>query len=92
MESIHQPLLFEDFFNAISLPKLTYHWHTLLLSTLSCYLTIYISRIISPKLFPKSYNNLHGLKKLNWDIHFVSMIHCLIIVSLSIPLFNEKEL
>ncbi|CAG8483052.1 6168_t:CDS:2 [Diversispora eburnea] len=82
----------EKFFNAISLPKLTYHWHTLLLSTLSCYFTIYFSRIISPKLFPKSYNTLHGLKRLNWDIHFVSMIHCLIIVTLSIPLFNEKEL
>lgn len=97
MESIqrqqeHMPLLFEDFFNAISLPKLTYHWHTLLASTLACYLTMFLSRVTSPKLFPKCYNNLHGVKRLNWDIHFVSMIHCLIIVFLSIPLFREEEL
>ncbi|CAB4425192.1 unnamed protein product [Rhizophagus irregularis] len=64
----NQPLLFESFFNSISLPKLTYHWHMLLLSTFTC------------------------LKKLNWDIHFVSMVHCLLIVLLSIPIFWDEEL
>ncbi|CAG8563599.1 12275_t:CDS:2, partial [Acaulospora morrowiae] len=35
---------------------------------------------------------LQGLKRLNWDIHLVSMLHCLTVVILSIPLFFEEEL
>ncbi|CAB4424859.1 unnamed protein product [Rhizophagus irregularis] len=88
----NQPLLFESFFNSISLPKLTYHWHMLLLSTFTCNVTVVFSRLISSYLFPKTYNNLQGLKKLNWDIHFVSMVHCLLIVLLSIPIFWDEEL
>lgn len=88
----NQSLLFESFFNSISLPKLTYHWHVLLLSTLTCNVTVVISRLISSYLFPKTYNNLQGLKKLNWDIHFVSMVHCLLVVLLSIPIFWDEEL
>ena len=88
----HQPLLFESFFESISLPKLTYHWHVLLLSTLACNLTVGISRVMSSTLFPKTYNNLKGLKRLNWDIHFVSMVHCLIVVLFSIPIFWDEEL
>jgi len=49
----NQPLLFESFFNSISLPKLTYHWHVLLLSTLACNVTVVISRLISSNFFQK---------------------------------------
>jgi len=88
----NQPLLFESFFNSISLPKLTYHWHVLLLSTLACNVTVVISRLISSNFFQKTYNDLQGLKRLNWDIHFVSMTHCLIVVLFSIPIFWDEEL
>ncbi|GES96699.1 DUF887-domain-containing protein [Rhizophagus clarus] len=71
----NQPFLFESFFNSISLPKLTYHWHVLLLSTLTCNVTVVISRLISSYLFPKTYKNLQGLKRLNWDIHFVRNVY-----------------
>src|ERR1043166_5731049 len=46
----NQPLLFESFFNSISLPKLTYHWHFMLLSALGFQLMIGVSRFISPIL------------------------------------------
>ncbi|CAG8605932.1 8430_t:CDS:2 [Funneliformis mosseae] len=87
-----QPLLFESFFNSISLPKLTYHWHVMLLSTLGFTLAAVISRIISPIIFPKTYKNLYGIKRFNWDIHFVSSINCLLVVILSIPIFWDEEL
>lgn len=87
-----QPLLFESFFNSISLPKLTYHWHVMLLSTLGFTFAAVISRIISPIIFPKTYKNLYGIKRFNWDIHFVSSINCLLVVILSIPIFWDEEL
>nr|CAG8472994.1 2534_t:CDS:2 [Entrophospora candida] len=87
-----QHKLFEDFFNAISLPKLVNHWHVLLLSTLACSITLAISRILSSFFFPKIYNSLQGVKRVNWDIHFVSMVHCCLVVYLSVPLLFDKEL
>jgi hypothetical protein len=90
--TLQQPKFIEDFFNAISLPKLTDHWHVLLLSTLACNITLAISRLLSPIFFPRVYNSLQGVKRINWDIHFVSMIHCCLVVYLSVPLLFDKEL
>src|SRR6266540_4207042 len=89
---VNEPFLFESFFNSISLPKLTYHWHVMLLSTLVFQFTIVISRLISPILFSKTYKNLQGLRRFYWDARFVSMVHCLLIVTLSIPIFWNEEL
>ncbi|CAH1758326.1 6670_t:CDS:2 [Entrophospora sp. SA101] len=89
---LQQHKLFENFFNAISLPKLANHWHVLLLSTLACCITLAISRILSSFFFPKTYNSLQGVRRVNWDIHFVSMFHCCLIVYLSVPLLFDKEL
>ncbi|CAG8808545.1 32926_t:CDS:2, partial [Gigaspora margarita] len=92
MEPESSEMLFESFFKSISLPKLAYHWHVIVLSTLGCSATLISSRLISPILFSKTYNNLPRLKKLSWDIHWVSMVHCLAVIFLSFPIFYQEEL
>ncbi|RIB03284.1 DUF887 family protein [Gigaspora rosea] len=92
MEPESSEMLFEGFFKSISLPKLAYHWHVIVLSSLGCSATLISSRLISPILFSKTYNNLQRLKRLSWDIHWVSMVHCLTVIFLSFPIFYQEEL
>ncbi|KAK9685080.1 hypothetical protein K7432_015634 [Basidiobolus ranarum] len=82
----------EDFFDQFGLSKLAHHWPTLLLSTLTCQLIIYASRMVSPLLFPKAYGSLKSIKRLSWDVHVVSLVHCIVICTLAFPLHWDPEL
>ncbi|ORX90714.1 DUF887 family protein [Basidiobolus meristosporus CBS 931.73] len=86
------PWASEEFFNQFGLSKLAHHWPTLVLSTLTCQFIIYASRMISPLLFPKAYGGLKSVKRLSWDVHVVSLVHCLVICVLAFPLHWEPEL
>ncbi|CAG8779002.1 13054_t:CDS:2, partial [Racocetra persica] len=57
-----------------------------------CTATLAGSRFISPALFPKTYNSLPRIKRLSWDLHWVSMAHCLTVIFLSFPLLYQEEL
>ncbi|KAK9766046.1 hypothetical protein K7432_005166 [Basidiobolus ranarum] len=76
----------EAFFGQFGLPKLAYHWPTLLISALTCQVIFYVSNIVSPLLFPKTFENLKGAKRLNWNIHVVSLVNCIVICVLAYPL------
>ncbi|CAG8436110.1 759_t:CDS:2 [Ambispora gerdemannii] len=82
----------EGFFASIGLAKLAYHWHVLVLSALTCNFTVAFSRFISPILFPRTYNALKGHKRFAWDMHAVSMLHCILVVALSIHLLFDENL
>ncbi|KAG9288487.1 hypothetical protein G9A89_015693 [Geosiphon pyriformis] len=82
----------QGFFASIGLPRLAYHWHVLVLSTLTCNFTVAFSRFISPVLCPKTYNTLKGHKRLSWDVHAVSMVHCILVVILSFHLLFDENL
>jgi len=79
-------------FDSLGLHTLTYHWHVLLLSTLACRFIVTASSVICPVLFPKTYPNLAGSKRLNWDIHVVSMVHSLVIIVGSALVLTDNEL
>ncbi|RUS25770.1 DUF887-domain-containing protein [Jimgerdemannia flammicorona] len=84
--------LLQSVFESVGLPALTHHWHILLLSTFACNLIFQFSVALSPILFPKTYPQLKGFKRVNWDIHVVSMAHCIVIILGSVPMLWDPAL
>ena len=78
----------------LNLPILPYHVHKLL-SALVFYqiLYIYVGPRISRWLSPKTYPNLQGRSKLDWNVHVVSMTMATFISSLAqyVVLFDEAR-
>ncbi|KAL7748851.1 hypothetical protein RI367_005764 [Sorochytrium milnesiophthora] len=85
-------LFLQPYFEAAHLSKLTYHWQTLLGAALTCQGILRLSRRLSPKIAPATYNGLSKTKKLDWDVHVVSMVHSLVIVYYAWPLMDDPVL
>ncbi|KAI8054304.1 TLC domain-containing protein [Syncephalis plumigaleata] len=85
MNALHAYLtdILKPYFYAIGLPKLTDHWHILMASFIGWHLVAYASTRLSPILAPKSYPQLPLIKRINWDIHVVSMVHCVSVLYLA---------
>ncbi|RUS22129.1 TLC domain-containing protein [Endogone sp. FLAS-F59071] len=89
------PLLEEQlkpWFESLGLATLAYHWHIILLSNLACNLIFQTSIALSPFVFPKTYPKLQGFKRANWDIHTLSMVHCITIVLGALPMLWDPDL
>ncbi|KAK9474608.1 TLC domain-containing protein [Dipodascopsis tothii] len=76
--------------DALGLPTLALHFHEVVLAFV-LYQTIFV---LSPTFFRgyKAYANLKPRTQLNFDIHVVSMVQCLLILALSFPAFWEPAL
>lgn len=79
-------------FTQLGVPKLTDHFHVLIATFIACVLIQIFSRTLSPLIFPKTYPHLKGSVRANWDIHVVSMVHCLTIVTLAYPILSDPLL
>ncbi|ORX89507.1 DUF887-domain-containing protein [Basidiobolus meristosporus CBS 931.73] len=82
----------EGFFAAIGLSKLVNYWHVMVLTTVACQLIASFSRLASPILFPKTYGNLKGVKRLSWDMHVVSLVNCIVVSVLATPMHWNHSL
>ncbi|KAF9120448.1 hypothetical protein BGW39_011373 [Mortierella sp. 14UC] len=78
--------------DTLGVATLEHHWTTLLSSAFVCGVIIQLSQLICPILFPATYPKLQGSKKLNWDVHVVSTVHALVIVTLAAPLLWNENL
>lgn len=64
----------------LSLSTLPYHAHEVLLGFLWYHFILYIlSPVLSRMICPKTYNGFNRRTRLNWDMHWVSMIQALCI-------------
>ncbi|KAI9244285.1 TLC domain-containing protein [Phascolomyces articulosus] len=78
--------------DAMGLPTLKYNWQVILLSTILCSVIYEVSRIISPLLFPKTFQFFKGYTPTNWHIHVVSSFHSVLISVGSICILFDGEL
>ncbi|KAI9190358.1 hypothetical protein H9P43_001792 [Blastocladiella emersonii ATCC 22665] len=78
--------------HTLGLTTLAAHWHVLAASAVGCQLIIVLSQWLSPRLFPTAYRQLSPIKRLDWDVHVVSSVHALVIVSLVFPLLSDPVL
>lgn len=65
------------------------HWHEIVGSFLMYVLVQKLSPMVSSRLFGKSYNQLNYKTKINFDIHVVSMVQCVVSVLALIPMWNH---
>jgi hypothetical protein len=72
--------LVKPFAERLSLPTLPHHAHEMLLGFFGYHFIMHIlSPVLSRAVCPKVYNGLNRRTRLNWDIHWVSMIQALFI-------------
>ncbi|KAL0074993.1 TLC domain-containing protein [Phycomyces blakesleeanus] len=76
----------------LSLSTLKNHWQIVLLSAVICTIIYEISRLISPVLFPKTFQFFKGYNGPNWHVHVVSTVHCLIVVTGSFFIMADDTL
>ena len=70
---------------ALSSRTLPYHTHEILPSfAIYTFLNVVISPRVSTYLFPKTYPSLSKKTKINWNVHFVSLIQSCFINSLAL--------
>lgn len=67
------------------------HFHEIILSFVAYNSIFYLSKLISPRLVT-SYKSLSLRTQINFDIHVVSMVNCLVLLVTSFPLFGDEEL
>lgn len=67
------------------------HVETILFSALFYHVIFLLSSLLSPRV-TKEYRNLPYRTQLNYDIHVVSMVQCILILSLSLPMFGDPVL
>ncbi|KAG0280389.1 hypothetical protein BGZ95_010302 [Linnemannia exigua] len=79
-------------FDTLGVATLEHHWTTLLSSAFVCGIIVQLSQVLCPILFPATYPKLQGSKKLNWDVHVVSTVHAIVIVTLAAPLLWNENL
>ncbi|CAK7905706.1 hypothetical protein CAAN1_14S04016 [[Candida] anglica] len=65
------------------------HWHEILGSYVFYQTIQFLSPWFSTRFFGKSYTNLSPRTKINFDIHVVSMIQCIISILVIIPMLNH---
>jgi hypothetical protein len=76
----------------LSLMTLPYHVHEILLGFLGYHFILYVvSPALSNLVFPKAYNGFHQRTRLNWDIHWVSMIQSLFICAAALWVTVKDE-
>lgn len=61
------------------------HWHEIVLSTAIYFGIQAASPAVSTRLFGKTYTGLDAKTKLNFDIHVVSMVQCVISIAVIMP-------
>ncbi|KAK9712660.1 hypothetical protein K7432_006989 [Basidiobolus ranarum] len=82
----------QTIFREFGFEKLAFHWQVVLLSAAACQGTFYLSRALSPLLFRKTYRGLNNKEQISWDAHVVSFVHCILIVTLALPIRLEPRL
>ena len=77
----------------LGLRTLPSHIHEIVLGfTFYNIINTYISPAISTRLFPKSYPRTERKAKINWDVHFVSMVQSCFINAVALwVIFVDKE-
>jgi hypothetical protein len=83
--------LFEPLARKLGYRTLTDHVHEVLFAYIF-YDAIYrLSGAISPSI-SKAYRSLNHRTQINYDIHVTSMVNCLLLLTISFPLFNDPVL
>ncbi|KAF2856312.1 DUF887-domain-containing protein [Plenodomus tracheiphilus IPT5] len=76
----------------LGLTTLPYHVHEILLGFIGYHLILYVlSPAISRLLCPKTYAGFNRRTRLNWDIHWVSMVQALFINSAALWIIFKDE-
>lgn len=76
-------------FPETSTTPLVAHWHEIVGSFLMYVLVQKLSPMVCSRLFGKSYTQLNYKTKINFDIHVVSMVQCVVSVLALIPMWNH---
>ena len=78
---------------ALTLHTLPYHIHEILLAyTVYSFTDVVVSPALSSHLFPKFYPQSQRKAKVNWDVHFVSLVQsCFIIIVALWVIYTDKE-
>jgi TLC domain len=81
---------FSDYFSLTTLPL---HIHEVLIAFLGyTFINIYVAPVISIWLFPIKYPRLSPEKKMNWDVHVVSLCQSTLITGLALwVMFVDEE-
>jgi hypothetical protein len=79
--------------DALSLPTLPLHIHEVLFAfTLYHLINTRVSPWFSTRFFPRTYGALNARTKINWDVHMVSMVQCLLINALALwTIWHDEE-
>ncbi|KAF7904716.1 hypothetical protein EAF00_002050 [Botryotinia globosa] len=78
--------------NAFNLQTLSFHIHEMLIAFCFYYtIDIYVSQIVLSRLFPRTYTSLSRRNKINWNIHFVSLVQSTLICILALWLIRTDE-
>lgn len=83
----------KPFADKLSLTTLPYHVHEIFLGFLGYHFILYVlSPAISRLVCPKAYHGFNKRTRLNWDIHWVSMIQSLFICAAALwVIFKDEE-
>lgn len=65
------------------------HWHEIVIATLAYFGIQAISPVFSAALFGKTYTGLNAKTKLNFDIHVVSMVQCVVSILVIVPCWGH---
>ncbi|KAF2638144.1 DUF887-domain-containing protein [Massarina eburnea CBS 473.64] len=96
-DPIPAPALLVDFTRPyaerLALPTLPHHVHEILLGFFGYHAIMYfLSPMISRIVCPKAYNGFNRRTRLNWDIHWVSMVQALFINSAALyVIFTDPQ-
>ncbi|KAI7870710.1 TLC domain-containing protein [Spinellus fusiger] len=83
---------FYALFDYLSIPTLKNHWQIVLISAVLCSILYEVSRLMSPVLFPKTFQFFKGYNAPNWHIHVVSTVHCVVVVLASFLILADTTL
>ncbi|KAK6343189.1 hypothetical protein TWF730_010789 [Orbilia blumenaviensis] len=79
--------------DALGFTTLPKHFHEVIGAFLLYHITnVYLSPLISPLLFPKTYLSFNKRNRINWDIHVVSLVQSTLICIISLyTMFVDRE-
>lgn len=77
----------------LSLPTLPLHIHEIIISAAFYqFVNVVVSPVLSNRFFPAQYNSLSRTKKLNWDVHVVSLVQSTGINALALwVMFTDED-
>lgn len=67
------------------------HWHEIVASAAFYFAIQAASPVVSKRWFGRSYTNLDVKTRLNFDVHVVSMVQCIISIFILLPLWNHPH-